>query len=263
MSSAALALGLAWPGVSAAAPAKPAAVSPPPVVLPFPGLAPASATAKPKPPRRRRHPAAHPVTQAGPPPPPPPPAEHRRGDNTQLNLAELPQSARQALLDLHDRLAGAAGPCRGMTLSAFELGLTPIIATQYNDDGRPDFFFHDPCSPHGARAEGSTLLLLSDPLGYHLSPTFAAALGEVDGRPVLLAHAPCEADAPPTAPAACLLARFWDPGRRRWGDIQMISPDVAAGGGPVPTPLSAPAAPPPPQPKMIPASAAGGQPAAE
>lgn len=255
------ALLLAWPGVSgaegpatpAAKPAaRPAAAPIIPVVLPFPGLAPApapAAGAKPKPVRHRRRPAPRHVAQAAPPPPPPPPpVEHRGGDNVQVNLADLPASARQALLELHDRLA--AGACRGISLSAFQLGLTPIIATQYNDDGRPDFFFHDPCSRGGVRAEGSTLLLLSDPLGYHLSPTFAAALGEVDGRPVLLAHTPCD----PTSLGPgrdCLLARFWDPARRRWSEIQEVRPDVATGGGPVPTPLAAPAAPTAPAPTPV------------
>ena len=187
--------------------------------------------------------------------------DHRVGDNVQVNLTDLPASARQALLDLHDRLA-ADSSCRGISLSTFELGLTPIVVTQYNDDGRPDFFFHDPCSPRGVRAEGSTLLLLSDPLGYHLSPTFAAALGEVDGRPVLLAHAACD----PSSFALrqdCLLARFWDPARRRWSDIQEIRPDVAAGGGPVPAPLATPPQPAPPaQPQLTPAVAEA-QPAAK
>lgn len=232
-----------------------------PVVLPFPGLAPAAAAgAKPKPPRRRRHPSPRHVALAPPPPPPPPTAAHSGGDNTQVNLAELPASARQALLDLHDRLAG--GACRGISLSAFDLNLTPIIATQYNDDGRPDFFFHDPCSPRDVRAEGSTLLLLSDPLGYHLSPTFAAALGEVDGRPVLLAHAPC--DPTTLGPGRdCLLARFWDPARRRWSEIQEIRPDVAVGGGPVPTPLAVPAAPAPSSPPALTPVVAEGLPAAK
>ncbi|MGA0603263.1 hypothetical protein ACO2Q3_21325 [Caulobacter sp. KR2-114] len=263
---AAVAIALGWlaPSGGQAAPAAATAPAPvatsarPAVVLPFPGLAPVaatSATAKPHPPRRPRHPPARHVA-AAPPPPPPPAAERRVGDNVQLNLAELPASARQALLDLHDRLA-AGGPCRGISLSAFELGLTPIVATRYNEDDRPDFFFHDPCSGGGARAEGSTLLLLSDPLGYHLSPTFAAALGEIEGRPVLLAHAPCNDGAPAWtgAPPGCLLARFWDASRRRWGEIQEIRPDAAVGGGPTPAPLSAPIDPAPAPPQTIPASA--------
>ena len=224
----------------------------PNVVLPFPGLAAASTAAKPKPVRHRRHAAPRRVVQAAPPPPPPPPPARQVVDNQQVNLAELPASARQALLDLHDRMT-AGGPCRGISLSAFELGLTPIVATRYNEDARPDFFFHDPCGPRGAGAEGSTLLLLSDPLGYHLSASFAAALGEVDGRPVLLAHVACD-------PAAggpgydCLLARFWDPAHRRWGEIQEIRPDVATGGGPGPAPLAAPAPPPTTPPAAIQAS---------
>lgn len=267
----ALALSVTWSGASfcegasaaSAKPgakpgAKPAAAPIAPVVLPFPGLAPLpGAGARPKALRHRRHPAPRHVVQAPPPPPPPPNTERHSGDNVQVNLAELPASARQALLDLHDRLA--AGGCRGISLSAFELGLTPIIVTQYNEDGRPDFFFHDPCSRGGVRQEGSTLLLLSDPLGYHLSPTFAAALGEVDGRPVLLAHAACDGVA--TA-QGCLLARFWDPARRRWGEIQEIRPDVAAGGGPVPAPLAAPAAA-PAAPATIQASAPQPHPASE
>ncbi len=165
-------------------------------------------------------PPAAPMMQPAPPP-----------GGAPVAFDDLPPTARAALLAYYKTLATFGGDCAALSLGGFLMGIGPILKTEYNRDGDPDFLFTAPCArpvrrdiPPIEDALGAPQkILLSDPFGYHVSATFSAVFGRIQGRTALLSAVDCpDADAPDAVPDRCYAGRFWDPGKGLWGEVQPL-----------------------------------------
>jgi hypothetical protein len=166
--------------------------------------------------------------------PPPPPG------GTPVAFDDLPPQARAALLTYYRTLAEQGPGCGQLSFGAFLMGIGPILKTEYNRDGEPDFLFTAPCAgpiwnevPLVEDALGPPQkILLSDPFGYHVSAQFSAVFGKIQGRTALLSVIDCpDALSPRATPGRCYVGRFWDGAKGQWGEAQPLrttTPSIGA-----------------------------------
>jgi hypothetical protein len=182
----------------------------------------------------------------------------------EVGFQALPRPAQEALLAFHRQAASEPYACYGASEKQFEQAVGPLVQTDYNGDGRPDYLFTSPCrapDPKDGRLPPGAILL-SGPAGYTVSQRFSAALGRVGRQRALLVDAPCDA-AERDYDGPCYLGRIWDPERRAWSDVVPVrlGPDGGLRAAPRPAPLTpapkaagiAEAPLPPPRPRPAPA----------
>jgi len=152
-------------------------------------------------------------------------AQARPGTAVAVPYDDLPQDAKAAFAA--DYFAGPqAGACLGRSIGLDTLSIGPVLKTDYNGDGAPDFIFNQPCAAPGGRAAPVGRLVASTPFGYRVVEDFTAALGEMDGVFVLALAQPCGDEA--ASDAACYVGRRWDRKAGGWGPLEPLTNEADA-----------------------------------